>query len=178
VAWKHNRCSALPIFFCRVITQSGIPRWKQSCIQLGRLREYALISICHHYVEHSINASSISSGLIPRCLRRGRSFVCCRSGITPQAHGPHARTRYCTLIHLKIPLNYLVFTSIISELNVFPCAPFSARYCPQSQTSTETSLRHLHEAPEELRSMTAFPWIFEKAAVLVFFWSLASLRNA
>jgi transposase len=28
----------------------------------------------------------------------------------------------------------------------------------------ETSLRHLHEAPEELRSMTAFPWIFEKAA--------------
>jgi len=26
--------------------------------------------------------------------------------------------------------------------------------------------------------MTAFPWIFEKAAVLVFFWSLASLRNA
>jgi len=28
----------------------------------------------------------------------------------------------------------------------------------------ETSLRHLHEAPEELHSMTAFPWIFEKAA--------------
>jgi transposase len=28
----------------------------------------------------------------------------------------------------------------------------------------ETSLRHLHEAPEELRSITVFPWIFEKAA--------------
>jgi hypothetical protein len=30
--------------------------------------------------------------------------------------------------------------------------------------TVETSLRHLHEAPEELRSMTAFPWIVEKAA--------------
>ena len=30
--------------------------------------------------------------------------------------------------------------------------------------TVETSLRHLHEAPEELRSMTAFPWIFEQAA--------------
>jgi len=30
--------------------------------------------------------------------------------------------------------------------------------------TVETSLRHLHKAPEELRSMTAFPWIFEKAA--------------
>ena len=30
--------------------------------------------------------------------------------------------------------------------------------------TVETSLRLLHEAPEELRSMTAFPWIFEKAA--------------
>jgi len=30
--------------------------------------------------------------------------------------------------------------------------------------TVETSLRHLHEAPEELRSMTAFPWIFEMAA--------------
>jgi hypothetical protein len=30
--------------------------------------------------------------------------------------------------------------------------------------TVETSLRHLHEAPEKLRSMTAFPWIFEKAA--------------
>jgi hypothetical protein len=28
----------------------------------------------------------------------------------------------------------------------------------------ETSLRHLHQAPEELRSMTAFPWIFDMAA--------------
>jgi len=30
--------------------------------------------------------------------------------------------------------------------------------------TVETSLHHLHEAPEERRSMTAFPWIFEKAA--------------
>jgi hypothetical protein len=30
--------------------------------------------------------------------------------------------------------------------------------------TVETSLRHLHESPEELRSMTAFPWIFEKVA--------------
>jgi len=30
--------------------------------------------------------------------------------------------------------------------------------------TVETSLRHLHEAPEELRSMTAFPGIFDKAA--------------
>jgi transposase len=30
--------------------------------------------------------------------------------------------------------------------------------------TVETSLLHLHEAPEELRSMTAFPWIVEKAA--------------
>jgi hypothetical protein len=30
--------------------------------------------------------------------------------------------------------------------------------------TVETSLRHLHGAPEELRSMNAFPWIFEKAA--------------
>jgi hypothetical protein len=30
--------------------------------------------------------------------------------------------------------------------------------------TVETSLCQLHEAPEELRSMTAFPWIFEKAA--------------
>ena len=30
--------------------------------------------------------------------------------------------------------------------------------------TVETSLRHLHEAPEGLRSMTAFPRIFEKAA--------------
>jgi hypothetical protein len=30
--------------------------------------------------------------------------------------------------------------------------------------TVETSLRHLHEAPEELRSMTAFPRLFEKAA--------------
>jgi hypothetical protein len=30
--------------------------------------------------------------------------------------------------------------------------------------TVETSLRHLHEAPEQLRSMTAFPRIFEKTA--------------
>ena len=30
--------------------------------------------------------------------------------------------------------------------------------------TAETSLRPLHEAPEVLRSMTAFPWILEKAA--------------
>jgi hypothetical protein len=30
--------------------------------------------------------------------------------------------------------------------------------------TVETSLRHLHETPEELRSMTAFPWILENAA--------------
>jgi hypothetical protein len=30
--------------------------------------------------------------------------------------------------------------------------------------TVETSLRHLHEAPEELRSMTAFPWIIDQAA--------------
>ena len=30
--------------------------------------------------------------------------------------------------------------------------------------TVETSLRHLPGAPEELRSMNAFPWIFEKAA--------------
>jgi transposase len=29
--------------------------------------------------------------------------------------------------------------------------------------TVETSLGHLHESPEVLRSMTAFPWIFEKA---------------
>jgi hypothetical protein len=30
--------------------------------------------------------------------------------------------------------------------------------------TVETSLRHLHESPEVLRSMTAFPWIFKQAA--------------
>jgi hypothetical protein len=30
--------------------------------------------------------------------------------------------------------------------------------------TVETSLRHLHEAHEELRSMTAFPWIIDQAA--------------
>jgi transposase len=30
--------------------------------------------------------------------------------------------------------------------------------------TVETGLRHLHEAPEELRSMTTFPWVLEKAA--------------
>lgn len=30
--------------------------------------------------------------------------------------------------------------------------------------TVETSLCHFHKAPEELRSMTAFPRIFEKAA--------------
>jgi hypothetical protein len=30
--------------------------------------------------------------------------------------------------------------------------------------TVEKSLRHLHEALEGLRSMTAFLWIFEKAA--------------
>jgi hypothetical protein len=30
--------------------------------------------------------------------------------------------------------------------------------------TVETSLRRLHEVPQELRSMTAFPWIFEQVA--------------
>jgi transposase len=30
--------------------------------------------------------------------------------------------------------------------------------------TVETSLRHLHKAPEELRSMTAFPWTIDQAA--------------
>ena len=34
--------------------------------------------------------------------------------------------------------------------------------------TVEASLRHLHEAPEELRSMTTFPRIFEQPALLLY----------
>jgi len=34
--------------------------------------------------------------------------------------------------------------------------------------TVETNLCHLHKAPEELRSMTAFPWTIDQAAWILY----------